>query len=796
MAQSRNNLVYIVLDELNRPISLGGMEDGDTISDDLLSTEVRNAASGFDGVSATVYDNSSTWDEGIDPDTLADLITASSRTDTLVTFSASVETSTANLSTSTADISGYINTNEANWLAGGAASAEGFELWNATYAEVNDGSGNWNNTYTVIADVSANHFLSSVDGVSILKGNLQIGNANIISSTGSYTLSADNVITLAPKQNLNLSSNLNVRLVPAGDVQIKPIGDTYISGTSVTLESDSGNFSIGTTGGTPTAYDLVTVLDDATALNVWSETVDASVVVLDASTTALNVWSGTVDASVVVLDASTTALNVWSGTVDTSVVDLSAYILENEGAWLAGSDNPSGTASAMGVYLGSSVAISGFGPGDDTPTGPIANQYLAFKASDSRFRYVEPPLRFTSAEAVGLNQDGLLALEGGGPTITSFALDVGLDLSGWFNQTEYEITPTTALANQYIVDIDFDQAQVQAANLSIVSGAGTTTFLTFSNISPGRRTKVTLYGDPTYSTTIGYLAGAINQPVWVSDQLNTLAAGESVELTLYSRGTDGSSLYIYSTKGDISHSTLSDLANDDHTQYHNDSRADTWLATKNTTDLANDSGVAGSTTTDALNNLSSLVGALGTDDIANDSTLPGATATSSLNWIGDNILYNTTADVAGTSFPGTPYDGQMFFRTDLDDNFWYDSTRSKWLGGPRNHTLGFTANLVVNAYMKHAGNVTGSASAGEPMVYDSTLVGLSYCVTATAAGSFELYVNGSATGITISHASSTTGNDQTLNYNLAANDIVTVRNVGGAAVSAPVMNLIIKRRAS
>jgi len=68
MAQSRNNLVYIVLDELNRPISLGGMEDGDTISDDLLSTEVRNAASGFEGVSATVYDNSSTWDEGIDPE--------------------------------------------------------------------------------------------------------------------------------------------------------------------------------------------------------------------------------------------------------------------------------------------------------------------------------------------------------------------------------------------------------------------------------------------------------------------------------------------------------------------------------------------------------------------------------------------------------------------------------------------------------------------------------------------------------------------------------------------------------
>ena len=496
MAESRNKLVYLVLDELNRPISLGGMEDGDTISDDLLSTEVRNAASGFDSVSATVYDNSATWDEGIDPATLADLVTASSRTDTLVTFSASVETSTADLATSTTDISGYIDANKASWAAGIDAGTL-IDIGSVS-ATVKDSSGGWNDTYAVIAGVSANHFLSSVDGVSLLDGNLEIGTNKTMSSIGSYTLSANNIITLAPGGNLNLSSDSNVRLVPAGEVKIQPTGAVYISGVGVTLESDDGNFSIGTNGGTTTVYDLVTVLDDAIdtkasaiALNIWSGTVDTSVVDLDADITTLDGRVVTVE-SLVPSAAGFADWNATKATVDAgaanwdgayaSALTASAYILDNEAAWLAGSDNPSGTASAMGAYLGSSVAISGFGPGDATPTGPIANQYLAFKASDSRFRYVEPPLRFTTTDQVSINPLGMLDLEGGGGTANSFGLDIGLSLSGWVNQNDYDITVTPGLPDSYTIDIDFDQSQQQTANLTAVSANGSTLGINFSNI--------------------------------------------------------------------------------------------------------------------------------------------------------------------------------------------------------------------------------------------------------------------------------------------------------------------------
>ena len=57
------------------------------------------------------------------------------------------------------------------------------------------------------------------------------------------------------------------------------------------------------------------------------------------------------------------------------------------------------------------------------------------------------------------------------------------------------------------------------------------------------------------------------------------------------------------------HGTLPGLSDDDHAQYHNDTRADTWLATKGSDNLDNDSGVAGATVTAALDQLDSDIAA-------------------------------------------------------------------------------------------------------------------------------------------------------------------------------------------
>lgn len=48
----------------------------------------------------------------------------------------------------------------------------------------------------------------------------------------------------------------------------------------------------------------------------------------------------------------------------------------------------------------------------------------------------------------------------------------------------------------------------------------------------------------------------------------------------------------------------------------------------------------------------------------------------------DTHLADTTphaSEFAGTSFPGSPYDGQVFYRTDLQMGFRYFGTRAKWL---------------------------------------------------------------------------------------------------------------------
>ena len=216
------SVIVVQTNEAGQPTNLLSLEDGDTISNDVLSPGVRNAASGFDGVSATVYDNSATWDEGIDPATLADLVTASARTDTLVTFSASVETSTADLATSTTDISGYINANQAGWAAGIDAG-----------------------TLDDITSVSAT--------VKDTSGDL-----------------------------VNASSTFNTF---SGNIQASTV---YVS----------------------------SVVDDNTA----------NIGILDASTIALNIWSGTVDTSVVDLDTSVVDLDADITTLDGRVVAVESLV--------------------------------------------------------------------------------------------------------------------------------------------------------------------------------------------------------------------------------------------------------------------------------------------------------------------------------------------------------------------------------------------------------------------------------------------------------------------------------------
>ena len=128
----REKLVYIVLDEANRPTSLGAFEDGDTISSGTLPNNVRTAVEDVDTLNTRVDNldtsvgNLSTAIDAIEvgavdasvlaaaqfvTDSSGDIITTSSNVVTLDTRVGNVEASTTDLST-------YISNNEATWNAG------------------------------------------------------------------------------------------------------------------------------------------------------------------------------------------------------------------------------------------------------------------------------------------------------------------------------------------------------------------------------------------------------------------------------------------------------------------------------------------------------------------------------------------------------------------------------------------------------------------------------------------------------------------------------------------------------
>ena len=162
--------------------------------------------------------------------------------------------------------------------------------------------------------------------------------------------------------------------------------------------------------------------------------------------------------------------------------------------------------------------------------------------------------------------------------------------------------------------------------------------------------------------------------------------------------------------------------------------------------------------------------------------------------IADSSIHFASSDVAGTSFPGSPYSGQMFYRTDLEDTFWYNSTLSKWLGSPETFAYGFNANLTVGSWFKTVGNTTTSTNSGHSLGYAATITGYAYTQNAAVgSGNYRIYINGVGS-TSFSHTAIKASG--TLNIDVAANDVISVKNESGVAVAAPVLNLTIKRKAT
>ena len=97
----------------------------------------------------------------------------------------------------------------------------------------------------------------------------------------------------------------------------------------------------------------------------------------------------------------------------------------------------------------------------------------------------------------------------------------------------------------------------------------------------------------------------------------------------------------------------------------------------------------------------------------------------------------------GTSFPGSPSDGDLFNRTDLDMVFRYDGTRTKWLSESSMTAIFSRGAGAAGADVYFLiGNVPTSSTNGFPIIEDMTIVSAGFRNSTSLTRDIQLQVNG------------------------------------------------------
>lgn len=154
----------------------------------------------------------------------------------------------------------------------------------------------------------------------------------------------------------------------------------------------------------------------------------------------------------------------------------------------------------------------------------------------------------------------------------------------------------------------------------------------------------------------------------------------------------------------------------------------------------------------------------------------------------------------GTSNPAATTEGSRVFRTDLDEPFYYDSSRSKWLAyAKETYGWGHASNdLAASAGVRIWGLGTASSANGfnYNIPFDCTIVGWSYTRADSDASQWQVMVGGSSV-IDIS-TSATSGSSNTVDVNLSAGDRLWVRVGSGASNPMDARSFILwtRRRAT
>lgn len=138
---------------------------------------------------------------------------------------------------------------------------------------------------------------------------------------------------------------------------------------------------------------------------------------------------------------------------------------------------------------------------------------------------------------------------------------------------------------------------------------------------------------------------------------------------------------------------------------------------------------------------------------------------------------------SGTSFPGSPAEGQQYYRTDLEEWFFYDSSRSKWLSLRTWQLHGASdANLGAGAYLAAFGFTTATpinfgTAIGMYQPFPVICVEMMAIVGIASTCTFVVRDDGTnVTGATLTVTSpALKANDGTLNSStIAANSVISL----------------------
>jgi hypothetical protein len=156
---------------------------------------------------------------------------------------------------------------------------------------------------------------------------------------------------------------------------------------------------------------------------------------------------------------------------------------------------------------------------------------------------------------------------------------------------------------------------------------------------------------------------------------------------------------------------------------------------------------------------------------------------------------------AGTSFPGSPTDGDRFYRTDLDWDFIYDGGRAKWLGAgaPEHHAFGMNQILTSSTYVRTVASVIGAGNNhGVLIPYDMTIVGFAVHSNTSTTYTGTWYIRRGSTIIsTIAVSAASSISDMTRDDNFAANGLLNCSYTHTSGTNTrPILRVWFRRRAT